>query len=53
MRPEFLRNQIINDVHSPNEFRIIGSLSNMPEFARDFECPEGSPMAPKNRCNVW
>ncbi|KAJ8668517.1 hypothetical protein QAD02_010180 [Eretmocerus hayati] len=39
--------------HSPAEFRIRGSLSNMPEFARDFQCPKGSKMNPENRCSVW
>ncbi|KAJ8668516.1 hypothetical protein QAD02_010179, partial [Eretmocerus hayati] len=39
--------------HSPAEFRIMGSLSNMPEFARDFHCLKGSRMNPGKRCTVW
>lgn len=53
MRLEALKNRIINNVHSPDEYRIIGPLSNMPEFSRDFNCPENSQMISKNRCSIW
>ncbi|XP_043464733.1 neprilysin-2-like [Leptopilina heterotoma] len=41
------------DVHSPKEFRVIGSLANRPEFAKDFQCPLGSKMNPKTKCSVY
>ncbi|XP_043465937.1 neprilysin-2-like isoform X2 [Leptopilina heterotoma] len=41
------------DVHSPQEFRVLGSLSNRPEFARDFQCALGTEMNPENKCSVW
>ncbi len=33
-----------NDYHSPGPFRVIGPMSNMPEFWQTFGCGEGSPM---------
>ena len=52
-RPEALRARVITDTHSPGEFRIIGPLSNIPDFAKDFKCPVGSPMNPAKKCTVW
>ena len=51
--PESLTSLITSGSHSPNEFRILGSLSNMPEFSTDFNCPIGSKMNPENKCSVW
>ncbi|XP_043465938.1 neprilysin-2-like [Leptopilina heterotoma] len=48
-----LNNTILNDFHSPNEFRVIGSIVNRPEFSRDFQCAKGTNMNPKNKCSVW
>ncbi|KAJ8673285.1 hypothetical protein QAD02_004547, partial [Eretmocerus hayati] len=42
-----------DDVHPPEEFRINGVLSNIPEFSKDFNCPVGSKMNPRNKCNIW
>lgn len=41
------------DPHPPQEFRIIGTFSNTPEFSNDFNCPIDSYMNPKNKCTVW
>ncbi|XP_020278507.1 neprilysin-like isoform X2 [Pseudomyrmex gracilis] len=53
-------NPIVNEVmlasgdeHSRNRLRIIGSLSNSEDFARAYNCPIGSPMNPKKKCNIW
>lgn len=45
--------RITMDVHSPEKFRVNGPVSNMKEFSEDFECPEGSPMNPIEKCEVW
>ncbi|XP_043481829.1 neprilysin-2-like [Leptopilina heterotoma] len=36
-----------------NQFRVIGSIVNRPEFARDFQCPIGSKMKPTLKCTIW
>ncbi|CAG4961168.1 unnamed protein product [Parnassius apollo] len=53
MRPEAMRNKLKTAVHSPGRFRVIGTLSNSYEFAKEFHCPPGSPMNPKHKCSVW
>lgn len=41
---EALRYRLNNDYHSPGEFRVIGPMSNMPEFWEAFGCAEGMDM---------
>lgn len=41
------------DPHSPPRFRVNGSLSNTPEFAKAFGCAVGTPMNPAGACKVW
>ncbi|CAH2106177.1 unnamed protein product [Euphydryas editha] len=53
MRPEAMRNKLKTAVHSPGRFRVIGTLSNSQDFAREFRCPPGSPMNPIHKCSVW
>jgi endothelin-converting enzyme/putative endopeptidase len=43
----------LTDQHSPNEYRINGVVSNMPEFAKAFACKTGQPMVRVNACRVW
>ncbi|XP_015110388.2 neprilysin-2-like [Diachasma alloeum] len=52
-RPERLRLQIAEGVQTPAEYRILGTLSNIPAFAEDFKCPVGSKMNPEEKCAVW
>lgn len=50
---EAIHLQILNDPHSPARYRVIGPLSNMPEFSEVFQCKPGSPMNPTNKCEIW
>lgn len=53
MRPEATRSKLKTAVHSPGKFRVIGTLSNSDEFAKEYNCPIGSPMNPQQKCIVW
>ncbi|XP_058117957.1 neprilysin-2-like [Anopheles ziemanni] len=52
-RPESVKMQITTGAHSPGQFRVLGPMSNMEEFAKDFNCPVGSKMNPVHKCEVW
>lgn len=41
------------DSHSPGKYRVLGSLSNSPEFSETWNCPVTSPMNPPDRCIIW
>jgi len=43
------------DPHSPGHFRVNGPLSDLPEFQKAFNIPDGSPMlrAADKRVNIW
>ncbi|XP_031627155.1 neprilysin-2-like isoform X2 [Contarinia nasturtii] len=41
------------DEHSPNKFRVNGVLSNIPQFAQDFNCPIDAKMNPTKKCTIW
>ena len=41
------------DPHSAAEWRVNGTLSNMPEFASAFGCKEGAKMVRAPSCRVW
>ena len=43
-RPEYLRQQVQTDPHSPAQFRTNGPLMNMPEFYQAFGCKPGDKM---------
>ena len=34
-------------------YRVIGPLSNLPEFQRAFSCKQGDAMVRAERCEVW
>ena len=55
MRPEFQRLMVQNDPHPISKYRVIGPLSNLPEFQKAWSCKADTPMVrPEGkRCEVW
>jgi endothelin-converting enzyme/putative endopeptidase len=55
VRPEFARTMVQNDPHPIGKYRVIGPLSNLPEFQEAFSCAAGAPMVrrPEERCSIW
>lgn len=55
IKEEMLRKRILTDVHSPANFRVLGTLANMPEFYKAFEVKEGNGMYrnDKDRAKIW
>jgi endothelin-converting enzyme/putative endopeptidase len=52
-RAESKRANAITNPHSPEEYRINGVVSNMPQFRDAFACKVGQPMVRENACRVW
>ena len=55
IRPETQRLMIQSDPHPIAKYRVIGPLSNLPEFQRVWSCKADAPMVrPEGkRCDVW
>ena len=55
MRPEEQRRRVNVDPHSPGMWRVNGPLSNLDEFAKAFDVPEGAPMRrpAAERVSIW
>ncbi|XP_044748544.1 neprilysin-21-like [Coccinella septempunctata] len=41
------------DVHSPASVRVNVAVQNSNHFAEAFNCPQGSPMNPGHKCEMW
>jgi putative endopeptidase len=54
-RPELARSMAQGDPHPIGKYRVIGSVSNLPEFAAAFGCKPGAAMvrSEDKRCDVW
>ncbi|XP_067950670.1 neprilysin-like isoform X2 [Watersipora subatra] len=52
-RDNSLKLSIEEGAHSPGMFRVIGTLSNFPEFSKQFKCSAGAKMNPTGKCTVW
>jgi putative endopeptidase len=52
---ELQRHMVKVDTHATARYRVIGPLSNSPEFQQAFACKAGSAMVrpPEQRCAVW
>ncbi|XP_032676213.1 endothelin-converting enzyme homolog isoform X2 [Odontomachus brunneus] len=41
------------DDHSPNKFRILGTVANMEAFSNVFNCPVNSLLNRESKCTLW
>jgi predicted metalloendopeptidase len=48
-----MKHKIETDEHTLDRYRVIGTISNMEDFARDFNCKKGTYMNPEQKCAVW
>jgi putative endopeptidase len=55
IRPEAARLMVQTDPHPIAKYRVIGPLSNLPEFQKAWSCKAGSAMVREEgkRCDVW
>ena len=55
MSDELLRQIILADPHSPDQFRVVGPLMHVPEFYAAFDVQEGDGMylPPAERVKIW
>ncbi len=55
VRIEAQRQIVKDDPHAVAKFRVIGPMSNLPEFQQAFSCKPGAPMvrSGEQRCAVW
>src|SRR5579875_2820303 len=55
IRPQFARLLVSVDPHPLPRFRVNGPLSNMPAFAKAWDCRQGDPMVRpiQNQCKIW
>lgn len=52
--PQAERLQAQTNPHAIDQFRVNGTVSNMPEFQKAFSCKEGMPMVRGGKaCRVW
>ena len=50
---DVMRTHVVRDEHAPDRFRVLGPLKNSDKFARAWQCPPGSPMNPREKCQIW
>ena len=55
MRPEAIANQVKSNEHAPAKWRVLGPLSNMPEFYATFGVKDGDSMwrPESQRVKIW
>jgi len=54
-REAALRRSLLSDVHAPAKWRVLGPMSNIPEFYDAFGIKPGQPMyrPPEERARIW
>ncbi|KAK4687038.1 hypothetical protein P7C73_g3073, partial [Tremellales sp. Uapishka_1] len=55
IKPAAAKVRVLTDPHSPNQFRVKGTLSNSEAFHKAFGCKVGSGMRPpkSEQCELW
>jgi putative endopeptidase len=55
IRDDALRNQVMSDVHSPDNFRVNGMLPNLDEWYEAFDVKPGDKLyvPPEQRVRIW
>ncbi len=53
VRPERQQQLVTVNPHPPGNYRVNGTLANMPQFQQAFGVADGSPMVNKDRCVIW
>jgi len=55
IRPETQRQFVLTNPHPISKYRVIGPLSNLPEFHQAFRCKAGDAMVrpADQRCGIW
>jgi predicted metalloendopeptidase len=51
-RAEAVKDMLMFNVHTPNVYRVIGSLKNFDEFSKAFSCPIDSQMSSDSKCTL-
>jgi putative endopeptidase len=49
----YIRQIAATNEHPWDKYRVIGTLSNMPEFQAAFKCAADAAMVRKHRCQIW
>ncbi|MFZ0500051.1 MAG: M13 family metallopeptidase [Steroidobacteraceae bacterium] len=52
-RPAEARRLATIDPHAPAQYRVNGTLANVPQFQQAFHIPANSPMVNAHRCEIW
>ncbi|KAK0210236.1 Metalloprotease [Desarmillaria ectypa] len=55
MKPAAALQRIRTDPHSPSQYRVDGTVFNIPEFAEAFKCPKTAKLnpPPEKQCRFW
>jgi endothelin-converting enzyme/putative endopeptidase len=53
IRPEQARTQALSDPHPLPNFRVDGTVGNLPDFAKSYQCKPDAPMVRKDICKIW
>ena len=54
-RDDALRNQVVSDPHSPDRYRVNGTIRNVAGWYSAFDIKPGEPLyiAPEERVHIW